>query len=258
MDSDAHRLIPLAVFLMAAPAAADTFTYGCNKERNVIEVNLTTHTARIAGRLSFKTTACEWDATTGRLYYWRAEAQGANAFAYWVPGGSNGKSTTISSSLPTTILKQMAFAPDGTLYASSFDYYLYTINKAAGMPTLLGLITGLEPRRTGYQLTGDLAFDENGDCWLVTYQSVYRLDLATRVATLVHGPQMLDPDGPGPLQAPQVAWTGASWHEGQLIVSERNKTSYGSIRAIDPVSGAISYLLAMPAGANDLTAAFDR
>ncbi len=79
-------------------------------------------------------------------------------------------------------------SPDGILYVTSTDSHsLYTIDTSNGSATLVGALTGDGVTANG----GDLAFDIDGDLYLLSQAGLYSLDLTipgTVTASLIGNP----------------------------------------------------------------------
>ncbi len=185
----------------------------------------------------------EQDPTTGYIYYYQWQASG-DQFAYWDPAtGTNTVVRTYTPS-PQIYTKRLAFAPDGTLYMMDTHDRLFTINKTNGDITSLGQVVGLE---TGaYGGTGDFAFSPGGMLYLVTYQSLYTLNLQTRVATRLYS-NMIG-------QQSLMMWTGLAYCDGMLFASDIEEvTGLSAIYKINPNTGQTVELFYIQNILNDLT-----
>jgi hypothetical protein len=242
----------LCVFILILPAKglADTIIYGANAYGNtdMVEINLTQGTSQIVGNVAFGTQAIAQDPETGYVYYFEWTDL-SDEFAYWNP--SNGANTIVRKYIPPLGIypKRLAFAPDGTLYGMDKLDRIAKIDKLTGVITLLGKVTGLE---TGELYgTGDFAFAPDGTLYVVTYQSLYTIDLESLEATLLYS-GLIEAEG-------VLVWSGLAYCDGLLYASDIESSDFDPnnaaslIYSIDPATGEVIELFYSQTFLNDLT-----
>ena len=79
--------------------------------------------------------------------------------------------------------------------------------------------------------SGDIAFDGNGDGWLVAGQDIYRVDIGAMTAT-----RQTRPSG-----SPGYAWAGAAFgDDGRLYIANNAPAADSAYYAYDPVDGTLT------------------
>jgi PKD repeat protein len=230
--------------LLGASSAGATLVYGSNESAQLIAVDLTAGTTAVVGTLLFGTQAMDQDPATGYVYYFERTA-GGDQFAYWNP--ATGTNTVVRTYVPAPgfFVKRMAFAPSGTLYMMDHADRLYTIDKTNGDIVRLGKVTGLVSGTVGG--TGDMAFAPDGTLWLVSYQNLYTVNLATRAATL-HYANLI------PATSGQRVFGGLAFCDGTLYASDLvEATASSSVLHLDPATGTVTPLFPSVGLLNDLT-----
>jgi PKD repeat protein len=138
----------------------------------------------------------------------------------------------------------MAFSPDGMLYVLDNGDNLYSIEKSNGNISILGHANGLE--EGPYNRTGDMAFSPDGTLYVVTYESLYTIDLMDLTATLLYTDLI---DVPG-----YSVWTGLAYCDGLLIASNAEAlTELSAIFSIDSNTGNVNLLFYVDTYLNDLS-----
>jgi hypothetical protein len=215
------------VSITVTEVLVDVITWAPSRTGAMRTVNLTQGTSAAAPGLSFGTHAMDRDPVSGLLYYFEWNTTGRR-FAVWDP--ATGSNTTIRTYAPAPgfFATQMGFAPDGTLYTIDATAQLRTIDPATGAITTLGPISGMTNGLYGQM--GDLAFASDGTAYVASYDNLYRVDIGTRTATLLHGSMFGS--------APQL-WLGLAYCDGTLYGSHIDgPTNRSSIYSIDLASGA--------------------
>lgn len=246
-------------FLVAvAPASADQFLT-CSKDGRVYSVDTVSGAVAQAGRLLkpgtttvIGTASCDRDPATGRLYFFEGP-KNKRLFGYWTAGPGTNGTTVIVRTFPSAqqYMKRMA-CPVGESFCylmndggSSHNNRLYTIAKSNGVLATVGTVAGVQlPQWPTVLGTGDMVALPDGTIYLTNVQSLFRLDLATLTAVLLHDDVLL----PEP-----YVLTGLASCGGVLYVSLGDEGVISHIRTIDPVTGDVApWLSNLSATINDL------
>ena len=243
-----HVVAFIFTCLLIAPqfSSADTLIYGTNAygKTEMVEINLTQQTSRIAGNTLFENQAVDQDPVTGYVYYFE-KINAGNRFGYWDPATTT--NTIVRTYTPDTrvFAKGMAFDPYGVLYIIDQNDDLYTIDINTGDLTVIGQITGLE---TGsYGRTGDITFAPDGTLYVFTYSSLYTVDLSTLASTRLYTNMI--PGGTN-----NTVWTGSAYCNGLLYASHVHvKTGLSTMFRVDPATGVVNQLFDLVTWVNDIS-----
>ena len=157
--------IGLADPAQALPSPPDNTVYG-NSGTTLYTINTTTGAATSVGTLAFSTAGIGRDPVTGRVYY--AENALPGRVAYFDP------TTATNTILPTSLgftTNRMGFRADGQMFSMNpGTNNIYVVDKTTGNPTIVATVQNV-PLNGG----GDMAFAPNGDLYIVTSTSLFRL-----------------------------------------------------------------------------------
>ena len=218
--------------------------FGLNRDQDVWALNLDGQNDVFDGFILVGTQAAELDPQTGRIYYFE-NGNDSDQFAFYDP--QTGNNAVVRNYVPQlgVFPKRLASAPDGTMYMMDADENLFTVNRLTGDVTLVGTVTGLETGPFGG--TGDFAFGTDGTLYVVTYESVYTVDLDTLQATLLWTDLLAAVPG-------QDVFTGVAYCNGVLYASDAQEVSgVSGIYEIDLVNGVANLLWLAQDYYNDLT-----
>ena len=167
--------LALAIFAsgaaVALPVPPDNTVYG-NVGTTLYVITPSTGAAVSVGTLAFTTNGFGRDPITGRVYY--AETVLPGRVAYWDP------TTATNTILPTAlgfVTNRMGFRADGQMFSMNpGTNNIYVIDRNTGNPTIVATVSG--PALNG---GGDMAFAPNGDLYIVTSSTIFRV-LANPIA----------------------------------------------------------------------------
>ena len=238
----------LATVSITVNSVNNVIVYSSNRDDGeVMEINLTQGTAQVIGTTSFGTVAVEQDPTTGFIYYYERFTTG-DEFAYYDPATDTNTVVRTYNPAPGFFVKRMAFHPNGTLYMMDNNETLYRIDKTNGDFTFVGQINGLVSGSLNG--TGDIAFAPDGTFYLATYGNLYTIS-NTLQPTLLYADML-------PINDDIVTWSGLAYCDGLLYASHVESDAAqtyanSSMYSLNPNTGAVNELFALPTYANDLT-----
>ena len=150
---------------LALPVPPDNTVYA-NVGTTLYAVTPSTGAAAVVGSLSFATAGIARDPITGRVYY--ADSTAAGLVAYWDP------TTATNTTLPNALgfsTNRLGFRGDGVMFSMNpGTNNIYAIDKNTGYQTIVATVSG-PPLNGG----GDLAFAPNGDFYIVTSSTIFRV-----------------------------------------------------------------------------------
>ena len=150
---------------MALPVPPDNTVYG-NVGTTLYTITPSSGAAVSVGTLQFTTNGFGRDPITGRVYY--AETVLPGRVAYWDP------TTATNTILPTPlgfVTNRLGFRADGQMFSMNpGTNNIYVIDRNTGNPTIVATVSG-PPLNGG----GDLAFTPNGDLYIVTSSTIFRV-----------------------------------------------------------------------------------
>lgn len=160
--------------LTAATAQAAPIWMTGNDGSSLFTVDSVTGSGTLIGNFGQDSTYTLSFNSTGTLY---GISNGYSNGTLVTINQATGQATTVGVATGIADLMALAFAPDGTLYAASWNTdSLYTINPVTGAATLVGAL--------GFGGIMDLDFDSQGDLYGLS-SSLFKINLATGAGTLV-------------------------------------------------------------------------
>jgi mucin-19 len=179
-------LLRLCIFVLMSlvwvpkALAADNTIY-VTVGSNLYTLNSTNGALTLVSALSFSTAAIGRDVNTGRLYYMEQSAP--------FRVGVYDPLTNTNSILPGQLgfsTNRAAMDNAGVLWVTDpANGNLYTVNKTTGIPSFVGVMTGV-PNNGG----GDIAFSPSGQMYLVSLNNLYAFTglTATLITSTLPGP----------------------------------------------------------------------
>jgi hypothetical protein len=159
------------------PTASSAF-FAVTNAGAIYLVNTASGAAMSVGTITGMTSAVAREPSSGKLFYFSQDSS-AQTMGIWNP--ANNTNTTIATSGIAGVIYRAAFNPAGTLYITSNNGDLYTVNTTTGAATLLGTI--LVNSNPLPDIGGDIAFSSNGTLYLSTDGVLFSVDLTTLAAT---------------------------------------------------------------------------
>lgn len=230
-------------------AGEDVIIYGSNRLGDMIEINITANSYQYVAPLALGTQAMEQDfSTEDALVYYFELGFDADQFMSWNPQTGENFEIVQYGTSPGKYGKRMAIAPDGVMYVMDSDDALYILDKSNGDASFLGVVDDIQKGDLGG--TGDFAFAPDGTLYLMTYQHLYILDLATLETTEIASDMFADEA----IEGIEMVWTGVAYCDGMIYASHAEvETEISALYAVNPTTGATTRLYEFDTYLNDLS-----